>query len=331
MAMISESSISSSISNMRAIFCPTPRRSKPRLILWPERSSISLRISSNFVLRYPLLAVNYCLTSSRRNERVQMAGHPTNRQEPSSAEAVGSGRKYRGWRPLASIVWLLLLAVIMLVGQAVGIIIYVLRDNIALPSASEDFAAMGSDGGVIAAAFLVSTPIVLASLLLIIRTARVPVSDYLGLKLFSLRDGLVGAVAVVLFIVISGILTSIYSAQTPGFMLHTYATADAAGMLPYLLFAFIILAPLQEELLIRGFIFHSFVPAFGPVITVLGTSLLWALLHPQYNFFFLIQIFGLGIILGWLRLRSGTTTLPFALHAAVNATALLSLSSTATS
>jgi membrane protease YdiL (CAAX protease family) len=42
-------------------------------------------------------------------------------------------------------------------------------------------------------------------------------------------------------------------------------------------------------------------------------------MHTQYELFFLTQIFVLGLLLGWIRWRSGSTLLTIMLHALVNA------------
>jgi hypothetical protein len=43
----------------------------------------------------------------------------------------------------------------------------------------------------------------------------------------------------------------------------------------------------------------------------------------QYDWFFLAQVFGLGLLFGWLRWRSGSTLLTIMLHMFVNLTASL--------
>jgi hypothetical protein len=47
-------------------------------------------------------------------------------------------------------------------------------------------------------------------------------------------------------------------------------------------------------------------------------SLLWALLHVQYAWVLMVQIFVIGLVLGWIRWRSGSTLLTIVLHVLVN-------------
>jgi membrane protease YdiL (CAAX protease family) len=58
-----------------------------------------------------------------------------------------------------------------------------------------------------------------------------------------------------------------------------------------------------------------------PAVVVI--SALWAISHVQYNWFSILQIFLLGLVLGWARWRSGSTMLTFAMHALNNTWAMV--------
>ena len=53
-----------------------------------------------------------------------------------------------------------------------------------------------------------------------------------------------------------------------------------------------------------------------PAIVVI--SILWAALHIQYDWTGILQIFVIGLFLGWMRWRSGSTLLTFLLHTLFN-------------
>jgi hypothetical protein len=53
-----------------------------------------------------------------------------------------------------------------------------------------------------------------------------------------------------------------------------------------------------------------------PAIVVI--SILWAMLHIQYDWAGVLQIFIVGLFLGWMRWRSGSLVLTFLLHALFN-------------
>jgi uncharacterized protein len=86
-----------------------------------------------------------------------------------------------------------------------------------------------------------------------------------------------------------------------------------------MLAAAILVAPVSEELMFRGFLFRGWARSdrsTWPAIVVI--SLLWAALHVQYDWTGILQIFIIGLFLGWMRWRSGSTLLTFLLHALFN-------------
>jgi hypothetical protein len=99
----------------------------------------------------------------------------------------------------------------------------------------------------------------------------------------------------------------------------TYRAAKLAGMLPMLWLATIIVAPITEELLFRGFLHRGWAPSWlGVSGTIVLTSALWAALHQQYDWLGILYIFLMGLIFGWVRQRSGSTRPTIILHALNN-------------
>lgn len=97
---------------------------------------------------------------------------------------------------------------------------------------------------------------------------------------------------------------------------------DTFNMAIFLMFGIVVLAPLGEELLFRGFL-QKFLEEHWNDITraVLVTSLFFAIIH--LNPFWLIQIYVLGVLLGYLAWRTGSIWAGFILHAANNFMALI--------
>ena len=98
-----------------------------------------------------------------------------------------------------------------------------------------------------------------------------------------------------------------------------YRTASAAGWLPWLLLTIVVVAPIGEEILFRGFLFRgwhrSAHDAWGVIIVI---ALLWALIHLQYDLYNMTQVFAYGLVLGWLRWVTGSTILTILLHGLIN-------------
>jgi membrane protease YdiL (CAAX protease family) len=109
----------------------------------------------------------------------------------------------------------------------------------------------------------------------------------------------------------------------PAAVVEAYRSARSSGTLVLLTVALIVAAPLMEELLFRGFLFPGYARSWlGPWGAILLTSAGWAVVHVQYETFYVVQIFVLGCAFGWLRWSSGSTLLTVILHAIVNAAAL---------
>ena len=89
-----------------------------------------------------------------------------------------------------------------------------------------------------------------------------------------------------------------------------------------LFIAVVIIAPLGEELLFRGFLQH-FLEKYWKDITkaVLVTSLFFAFIH--MNSYWFIQIYFLGIFLGYLSWKSGSIIPSLILHSINNGAAIL--------
>src|ERR1700733_13872685 len=69
----------------------------------------------------------------------------------------------------------------------------------------------------------------------------------------------------------------------------------------------------------RGFLFGGFARSERLVWpAIVAISILWAALHLQYDWTGILQIFVIGLFLGWMRWRSGSTLLTFLLHTLFN-------------
>jgi hypothetical protein len=228
------------------------------------------------------------------------------------------------WKTLA---WGIPLALTAVLFQTIGALGYLGLWRHFHPQKPISIASAATNGAVLAFSLAVSAPALILLLVWIIRQTRVPVADYLGLKWPGWRDMVLGFLALALVLGgTSGIATWL-GKDSPAFISDTFTSAASEGMLPLLLLSFVILAPLQEELIFRGFFLRGFVPAIGLWPAILVTSGVWAVSHGQYEWFFVGEIFALGIVLGWIRCRSGSLIASFILHATVNGMAVVAAAS----
>lgn len=217
------------------------------------------------------------------------------------------------WGYLATIAWAI---VAFLVGQFVALAALLLWRGGSM------YALIDAqyDGALVTLFILVSNPVSIAILALAVRLAHADVAGYFGLSWPPPRDVVRGVVLIAILIAATDAALYLSGrALVTSFQLESYTSAVAEGWLPAMTFAAIVMAPAGEEVMFRGFLFRGFVRSersLWPGIVVI--SLLWALLHIQYDWTGILQIFVVGLVLGWVRWSSGSVLLTFFLHALFN-------------
>lgn len=174
-----------------------------------------------------------------------------------------------------------------------------------------------------ALALTLATPPAAAALLVLARRLGLDLRADLGLRPPTWRQGLLwtGATAVV---AVAGEAARLALGEplVPPFMVDLYASAV---WLPLFWVAFVGMAPLFEELLFRGFLLPGLAssPRLGTSGAVVGSAVLWALVHGQYGWTDKAVVLALGLVLGAARARTGSTLLALGLHALINLAAVL--------
>lgn len=145
---------------------------------------------------------------------------------------------------------------------------------------------------------------------------------YLGLKTVDPGTFKYWLVVIICLIVASDLFTLLLGKPiVPEFIIEVYKYTDSKWML---WLAFILAAPLFEELFFRGFLFSGFSSSIiGPVGAIVITAALWAVIHLQYDLYGLITIFILGVVLGIARYKSGSVLLTIGLHSFTNLVATI--------
>ena len=181
------------------------------------------------------------------------------------------------------------------------------------------------DGAAVAVSLLVGNPVQIVTLGLAARMTGEDLLEYFALNLPRRRDVIVAVAGLAVVIIACDLLTLAFGRElVPAFQLQIHRSAQAEGALISLWFALIVVAPVGEELLFRGFLFRGFVREPRDALPgILAISLIWSLLHIQYDWFGASLVFGLGVLLGYVRLYSGSTTLVILLHALLNLESVL--------
>jgi hypothetical protein len=176
------------------------------------------------------------------------------------------------------------------------------------------------DGVLVTLFIYISNPVTVGVLMLAVWLRGAPQSDYFALRRPPPREVAIGIACLIALIAASDALLYLSGRDlVTTFQLQSYTSAVAEGWVPAMLFAAIVVAPAGEEMMFRGFLFRGWARSqrtAWPAIVVI--SVLWAGLHVQYDWTGVLQIFVVGLFLGWIRLLSGSTLLTFVLHALFN-------------
>jgi membrane protease YdiL (CAAX protease family) len=184
---------------------------------------------------------------------------------------------------------------------------------------------LASDGIAVALSVCSSTPVQVVLLVLLARRTGITAAKYLGLIVPRRWDlPLVFGAAAILITADYGLSWLIGQDIATSFQRNLIQSASAEGGLPWLLLTIVVVAPIGEEILFRGFLFRGWCRSSADAwFAIVATAALWAIIHVQYDVLVLGQVFGFGLLLGWLRWRTGSTVSTILLHALLNGAAAL--------
>jgi CAAX protease family protein len=233
------------------------------------------------------------------------------------AQGVAMTGDLKPWGVFATFV---LGAVALLAGQLSGIA--ALTSLYGLSSAQ--VATATQDGGAIVLFIFISAP-VQVTVLMIAASYRGNSAAYLGYKV-PRQSEVVFSVAVLVALIALGDALSWLAGRNivDRFQTDIYQAAKSANLLPLLLVAITVFIPVTEESLFRGFLFRGWLrsPRYAWPVIVL-TAGLFAVIHVQYDWFLIAQVFAFGVLFGWIRWATGSTVLTMLLHALVNLEGLI--------
>ncbi len=234
-------------------------------------------------------------------------------------------RAKRPWGAAATVGFTLLIFAVFMVVQTALAIPYVVIKVVAVPTTNIQTAAaaLEKDGLFLALSEIVAGPLVVGVTILFAWLRKgPPLREYLALRPVPRQTTLRWLLCTVL---LAGLLdVAAYIAgypPVPDWMLDVYRSAM---FLPLLLVALVVVAPVLEELVFRGFLFeglrHSRLGNAGAIVLA---SLVWASIHFQYEWFYIGQIFVVGLLFGAARWSTGSLIPPILAHALMNATGTL--------
>ena len=132
---------------------------------------------------------------------------------------------------------------------------------------------------------------------------------------------------VVMFVIMTGLdllFQALELPVIPDFMLRIFAGEQSLFLLVLLFLAVGVAAPVWEEVVFRGFVFESWRRTLlGPFGAIALSSLIFAVIHLQYEFYHLVAVFVAGCILGLSRHYTGSLWTPVYIHMFQNIVALV--------
>lgn len=216
-----------------------------------------------------------------------------------------------GWGMIAFIVWFLAQTLVV-----AGLIAW----QEAVRPGSSDLRTMATDAISLSAITIIAGPAWIGVTAIAARWRRWSVRDYMAL-VPPRRGELIFAIACLAVILVATDVLSYALGRPviPQFMIDAYKSAQSPIAIVLLFIAIVIVAPVCEEIAFRGFLFRGLsMSRLGVPGAIVLTAAMWALMHVQYDWFVIAQIFLLGIFLGWLRWATGSTVLTIVLHFITN-------------
>lgn len=217
------------------------------------------------------------------------------------------------WGPWAGLGWTALILLISQIGAGLIALIIVLAST-ANPSSTAgkpdiEQILLTHEGLLVSIVGIISIPIVLLAVFGLIKWRKSDsIQNYLALAPTKLWPSLIWIFAIVAWahgstFLLDAIAPEASKRAVEG-MISMY---KSAGWLPLLWVAIAVGAPLIEESLFRGFLYRSLEASRVKVIgAIFIPAAIWALIHVQYPWPILIQLFVAGILLGLTRWKTGS-------------------------
>jgi uncharacterized protein len=213
----------------------------------------------------------------------------------------------------------------LLVNLVVVVIFLILQVSSGVQAGMKLVESLMSNGLVLAVATILASILSVLLVILIIRwKAGSDLKEYLALRRINWKTVLILVAIVIVFMVAFESIAQVIQYKGTDINSQIYKTV---GWPPLFWLMAVVVAPMFEEILFRGFLFEGFLRSqVGLGGALLFTSAFWAVLHVQYGVFEIAAIFVLGIIIGLARYRTGSLWSAFLIHGVFNLASTVAIS-----
>ena len=241
-----------------------------------------------------------------------------------------SNVEYRGaiWGFWGTLLWGMIILLVFLIGQVVPLIGYMFVEGMEITVYSFNTLASSAMTDSLLL-FLSAMGGMLFAVPMTFGIAKLKkgslLKDYFSLNCFKWKTlGFWILVFMVLPIATGFLIEALGAKDTPNFMLNLEYPTFMAKILLFV--AVVVAAPVVEEVVFRGFLLKGFSETFmGIHGAIFVTSVLWAVIHMQYEVAYLIVIFVIGLVFGYARVLTNSLYIPMIMHALMNTVAILGL------
>ena len=186
----------------------------------------------------------------------------------------------------------------------------------------QSIGSMMQKSSVVAETILVSDFIsVIFILYFVAIKSRPDMKDYLGFNPVKPAPFLIWQIIMVAFFYGMNYVVSQTSLEEPDFMkfMRDILKTESIGGLTLMLMALVVAAPLFEELMFRGFMYKGILRSRAGVLgAIIIPSILWSLVHVQYEWVWIVMIFFMGALFTLARYLTGSIYTVIAMHAINN-------------
>jgi len=232
------------------------------------------------------------------------------------------------WGFWGTFLWGIVIGGLLFLGQLIPLLIYmkVVGEVISLENFLLFAQKVETDAWLLSISVIGSALIVVPLVFGIAKLKRGSVlKEYFDLRGYSWKTFWTWMGILVLLLIFEGYAIEAMGAkEIPNFMMNIEFPNRLSMYL--LAFSVMFIAPLIEEVVFRGFLLKGFSETFmGAEGAVVVTSLLWAIIHLQYEFAYVAVIFMIGLVFGYARIKTKSLFVPMTMHLVMNGVASLGL------